>query len=90
LSGGDGPRTTGNGEAAQLVLGDGEGGLRRSFGSQDVRRGFLELPSSFSTNQLLRTTAKKLEFGGYLGFGGFLTCSQKFALWAALYMGVFR
>jgi hypothetical protein len=32
----------------------------------------------------------KLEFGGYLGFGGFLTCSRKFALYAALYIGVFR
>jgi hypothetical protein len=32
----------------------------------------------------------KLEFGGYLGFGGFLTCGRKFALWAVLYIGVFR
>jgi hypothetical protein len=44
-----------------------------------------------------RTSAKpssigsgKLKFGGYLGFGGFLTCDQKFALYAALYIGVFR
>jgi hypothetical protein len=80
----------GNGEAARLVLGDGEGSLLWSFGSQDMRRGFLELPSSFSTDQLLRTMAEKLEFGGYLGFGGFLTCSKKFALRAALYIGVFR
>jgi hypothetical protein len=32
----------------------------------------------------------KLKIGGYLGFGGFLTCSQKFALYAMLYIGVFR
>jgi hypothetical protein len=31
--GGDGPRTAGDGEVAQLVLGDGEGGLWWSFGS---------------------------------------------------------
>jgi hypothetical protein len=42
-----------NGEAARSVLVDGEGGLRLSFGSKDVREGFLELPSSFSTTQLL-------------------------------------
>jgi hypothetical protein len=30
----------------------------------------------------------KLEFGGYLGFDGFLICGQKFALYAALYIGV--
>jgi hypothetical protein len=29
----------------------------------------------------------KLKFGGYLGFGGFLTCCQKFTLYAALYIG---
>jgi hypothetical protein len=43
----------GNGEAAQSVLVDGEGGLRWSFDSKDMRQGFLELPSSFSTDQLL-------------------------------------
>jgi hypothetical protein len=43
----------GNGEAAWPVLVDGEGGLRWSFGSKDVRKGFLELRSSFSTGQLL-------------------------------------
>jgi hypothetical protein len=59
-------------------------------GSKDVCRGFLELPSSFSTNQLLSTAAEKLEFGGYLGFGRFLTCGQKFVLWVKLYIGVFR
>jgi hypothetical protein len=48
--------------------------------SQDVHRSFLELPSSFLTNQLLRTAAEKLKFGGYLGFSGFLTCDRKFAL----------
>jgi hypothetical protein len=42
-----------NGEAARPVLGDGEGGPRWSFGSKDVHQGFLELPSSFLTNQLL-------------------------------------
>jgi hypothetical protein len=41
---------SGNGEAARPLIGDGEGGLRWSFGSKDVRRGFLELPSSFSTD----------------------------------------
>jgi hypothetical protein len=50
---GGGPRTAGDGEVARLVLGDGEGGLLWSFGSQDMRQGFLELPSSFSTDQLL-------------------------------------
>jgi hypothetical protein len=64
--------------------------LRCTFSSKDVRRGFLKLPSSFSTDQLLRTTAEKLKFGGYLGFGGFLSFCQKFALWAVLYIGVFR
>jgi hypothetical protein len=34
--------------------------------------------------------SEKLEFGGYLGFGGFLTYDQKFTLWAALYIEVFR
>jgi hypothetical protein len=33
---------------------------------------------------------RKLKFGGYQGIGGFLTCVQKFAQWAALYIGVFR
>jgi hypothetical protein len=37
-----------NGEAARPVLGIGDGGLRWNFGSEDVRQGFLELPSSFS------------------------------------------
>jgi hypothetical protein len=32
----------------------------------------------------------KLEFGGYVGFCGFLTYNRKFALYAALYIGVFR
>jgi hypothetical protein len=32
----------------------------------------------------------KLDFGGNLWFGGFLTCGQKFALNAALYIGIFR
>jgi hypothetical protein len=50
----------GNGEAARPVPGDGEGGLRWSFGSKDVRQGFLELPSSFSTDQLLWTVAENL------------------------------
>jgi hypothetical protein len=47
-----------NGEAARSVLGDGEGGLRWSFGSKDVCQGFLELPSSFSTDQLLRSAVE--------------------------------
>jgi hypothetical protein len=49
---------SGNGEATQPVLGDGEGNRRWSFGSKDMRRGFLKLHSSFSTNQLLRTAAE--------------------------------
>jgi hypothetical protein len=61
----------GNGEVARPVLIDGEGGLRWSFGSKDVRQGFLELPSSFSTD-------------------GFLSCGQKFALYAAIYIRVLR
>jgi hypothetical protein len=47
-----------NGEAARPVLVDGEGGLRWSFGSKDVCQGFLELPSSFSTDQLFRSAVK--------------------------------
>jgi hypothetical protein len=54
--------------------------LRCTSSSKDVHGSFLELPSSFSTDQLLRTAAKKLEFGGYRGFGGFLTCGRKFTL----------
>jgi hypothetical protein len=64
----------GDGEAARPLLVDGEGGLRWSFGSKDVRQGFLELPSSFSTDQ-------------FLGFDGFLTCGKKFTLYATLYIG---
>jgi hypothetical protein len=48
----------GNGEAARPVLVDGEGGLWSSFGSKDVHQGFLELPSSFSTDQLLWSVAE--------------------------------
>jgi hypothetical protein len=48
----------GNGEAARPVLVDGEGGLRWSFDSKDVRQGFLELPSIFSTNQLLQSVVE--------------------------------
>jgi hypothetical protein len=47
-----------NGEVARPVLVDGEGGLRWSFDSKDARQGFLELPSSFSTDQLLRSAAE--------------------------------
>jgi hypothetical protein len=47
-----------NGEVALSVLVDGEGGLRWCFGSKDVRQGFLELPSSFSTDQLLRSAVE--------------------------------
>jgi hypothetical protein len=43
----------GNGEVARPVLVDVEGGLWWSFGSKDMRQGFLELPSSFSTDHLL-------------------------------------
>jgi hypothetical protein len=49
---------SGNGEASQLMLGDGEVGLRWSFDSKDVRWGFLELLSSFLIDQLLRTAAE--------------------------------
>jgi hypothetical protein len=48
-----------NSEAARPVLVDGEGGLQWSFGSKDVRQGFLDLLSSFSTDQLLRSMAEK-------------------------------
>jgi hypothetical protein len=48
----------GNGEVARPVLVDGEGGLQWSFGSKDVRQGFLELFSSFSTDQLLWSLVK--------------------------------
>jgi hypothetical protein len=48
----------GNDEAARPVLVDGEGGLWWSFGSKDVLQGFVELPSSFSTDQLLRSMAE--------------------------------
>jgi hypothetical protein len=50
----------GNSEAARSVLVNGEGGLRWSFGSKDVHQVFLELPSSFSTDQLLRSVAENL------------------------------
>jgi hypothetical protein len=33
---------------------------------------------------------RKLKFGGYLGFSRFLACGRKFALYAMLYIGVFR
>jgi hypothetical protein len=47
-----------NGEAARPVLVSGEGGLRLSFRSKDVRQGFLEAPSSFSTDQLLQSVTE--------------------------------
>jgi hypothetical protein len=47
-----------NGEPAQPVLVDCEGGLRWSFTSKDMRQVFLELPSSFSIDQLLRSVAE--------------------------------
>jgi hypothetical protein len=47
-----------NSEAARPVLVDGEGGLRWSFGSNDMCQGFLKLPSSFSTSQLLRSAVE--------------------------------
>jgi hypothetical protein len=53
----------GNGGAAWPVLGDGEGGLRSCFGSKDVCQGFLELPSSFSTDQLLRSVLERIGKG---------------------------
>jgi hypothetical protein len=51
-----------NGEPARSVLVDGEGGLRWSFGSKDVRQGYLKLPSSFSTDQLLWLAEKNSNF----------------------------
>jgi hypothetical protein len=48
----------GNGEAARSVLVNGEGGLQWSFGSKDVHQGLVELPSSFSTDQLLRSAVE--------------------------------
>jgi hypothetical protein len=50
----------GNGEAAQPVLVDDEGGLWWSFGSKDVRQGFLDIPSIFSTDQLLWSVVENL------------------------------
>jgi hypothetical protein len=50
----------GNGEAARPVLVDGEGGLRWSFNSKDMCQGFLEVPSSFWTDQLLRSAVENL------------------------------
>jgi hypothetical protein len=46
-----------NSGAAQPVLVDGEGSLLWSFSSEDVRQGFLDLPSSSTTNQLLWSAA---------------------------------
>jgi hypothetical protein len=48
----------GNSKAARPVFVDGEGSLRWSFSSKDMRQGFLKLPSSFSTDQLLWSTAE--------------------------------
>jgi hypothetical protein len=50
----------GNGEAAWPVPVDGEGGLRWSLSSKDMHQGFLELPSSFSTDQLLWSVVENL------------------------------
>jgi hypothetical protein len=47
-----------NGEAARPVLIDGGGGLQWSFGFKDMRQGFLELPSSFLTDQILRSVVE--------------------------------
>jgi hypothetical protein len=47
-----------NSEAARPVLGDGEGGLWWSFSSKDMRQGFLEPPSSFSTDHLLQSAVE--------------------------------
>jgi hypothetical protein len=59
----------GNGEAARPVLVDSEGGLRWSFSSKDVCQSFLELPYSFSTDQLLRSVGSWLatENSHYIG-----------------------
>jgi hypothetical protein len=48
--------------------------------------------SSLLASQLTNCSERggKLEFGGYLGFSGFLTCGQKFALYVVLYIEVFR
>jgi hypothetical protein len=48
----------GNGEAARPVHVNGVGGLWWSFDSKDVRQGFLEFPSSFLTDQLLRSAVE--------------------------------
>jgi hypothetical protein len=47
-----------NWRRATMKLDNGEGGLRWSFGSKDVRQGFLVLPSSFLTDQLLWPATK--------------------------------
>jgi hypothetical protein len=49
-----------NRQRAAMVLVDGEGGLRWSFNSKDVCQGFLEVPSSFWTDQLLRSAVENL------------------------------
>jgi hypothetical protein len=49
----NGPWVGGDDGVAWLTSGNGEGALQWSSGSQDVRRSFVELPSSFSTDQLL-------------------------------------
>jgi hypothetical protein len=60
----------GNGEAYRLLLVDGEGSLRWSFSSNDVCQGFLELPSSFSTDQLLRSAVENSNFVATYGSVG--------------------
>jgi hypothetical protein len=52
----------GNSEAARPVVVNGEGGLWWSFGSKGVHQGFLELPSSFSTDQSIRSVAENSNF----------------------------
>jgi hypothetical protein len=73
---------SGNGEAARPVLGDGEGGLWWSFGSKDVHQGFLKLPSSFSTEQLLWTAAKNSNWLATLGSAGsWLAAKNSHYMW---------
>jgi hypothetical protein len=55
---------------AAMVLVDGEDGLRWSFGSKDMRQGFLELPSNFSIDQLLQSAVENLNLVATKGSTG--------------------
>jgi hypothetical protein len=60
--------------------------VRATFGEASAPRMYAKASSS---SLLALNGGGKLKFGGYVGFGGFLTCGQKFAQYAALYIRVF-